>query len=631
MIAALMNLMSCFHSKFKIKNTIHTKNKNRVRSHSKSMNGNRENFLHYMEMKKTEEHNRELAKKHKQFNFKSKGVTFATKTLKYPLTPSQVLTGWLAISSPELRNIVRFPPLVRMNDEGTHEITDDIDIGNMDFRKNHAKNCTDPLKPADERFFWFRMDCDRIWYSSTETDLNILGVLRISEILEVNTNNEISGKQEIFCLNFKDEVNKEWRLCSEDETIIEMWYCIISECMSKKEGGQPQGKDFDSKCNNYGENSGPTVKIEPKVIKKPIVMVPLPSPTCNDGWNYDQNGLDWDCTCADGKEQSPINLPSIAETIGSPVKPMFQYKEIAFMADESTLEGLMEKQEKLRLVNEENLLQIWHKDFGKAVTVDGTVYNAQRITFHTPSNHNIDGKTFPLEISIIHFGVTKGDIGKSLVLNFLFEKEAGVYNPFFDDLDLFSLPDKLTKTRGLDRPIFIPKLLWNDDEKNSNIPIMKPFSFYTYEGSLMFPPCNERTINLVASKPLKVSNISIELIKESGRMPDFKTKTGDIIKSDSTNTTNRDIQPTNNRPIFHYDHEEYCGPDQGPRRPKKTGHYEKVINKAKQYFFVNGAAPSGMPGAFVVSEKEAKGLGYPPNTSANDENKTQLGLASNLK
>ena len=30
-------------------------------------------------------------------------------------------------------------------------------------------------------------------------------------------------------------------------------------------------------------------------------------------------------------------------------------------------------------------------------------------------------------------------------------------------------------------------------------------------------------------------------------------------------------------------------------------------NTGTQYFYVSGADPSGLPGAFVVSEKEAKG------------------------
>lgn len=37
-------------------------------------------------------------------------------------------------------------------------------------------------------------------------------------------------------------------------------------------------------------------------------MFPLPSPFCNENWNYNENGKDWNCKCSEGLEQSPINI-----------------------------------------------------------------------------------------------------------------------------------------------------------------------------------------------------------------------------------------------------------------------------------------------------------------------------------
>jgi len=37
------------------------------------------------------------------------------------------------------------------------------------------------------------------------------------------------------------------------------------------------------------------------------------------------------------------------------------------------------------------------------------------------------------------------------------------------------------------------------------------------------------------------------------------------------------------------------------------GHYEKVEKKMMKYFFVPSKEPSGVPGAFVISKKEADG------------------------
>jgi len=39
---------------------------------------------------------------------------------------------------------------------------------------------------------------------------------------------------------------------------------------------------------------------------------------------------------------------------------------------------------------------------GSTVTVDGTVYDFKQIHFHTPSEHLIDGMTFPMEMHIVN-------------------------------------------------------------------------------------------------------------------------------------------------------------------------------------------------------------------------------------
>jgi hypothetical protein len=71
--------------------------------------------------------------------------------------------------------------------------------------------------------------------------------------------------------------------------------------------------------------------------------------------------------------------------------------------------------------------------------------------------------------------------------------------------------------------------------------------------------------------------------------------------------SNRKVQPLNGRSVFFYDHVKYCGPDRLKKQPKKKGHYEKIVKKQVDYFFVNGMNPSGLPGSFVVTPKEALG------------------------
>jgi len=185
------------------------------------------------------------------------------------------------------------------------------------------------------------------------------------------------------------------------------------------------------------------------------------------------------------------------------------------------------------------------------------------------------------------------------------KKKAGVYNKLIDDIDFFNLPNPITIERELSNNIFIPKVFYSADD--DNLPIMKPFSFYTYQGSLPFPPCTERTIVYVASKSIKLGTTALELFKEALRLPDLISDKGDVVVSNFVDQNYRKTQALHGRPIFFYDHVLYCGPDPPKKVMKPKGHYEKVMKEATQFFYVNGEHPSGLPGSFVVSEKEAKG------------------------
>jgi hypothetical protein len=143
---------------------------------------------------------------------------------------------------------------------------------------------------------------------------------------------------------------------------------------------------------------------------------------------------------------------------------------------------------------------------------------------------------------------------------------------------------------------------------------MSAFSFYTYQGSLTTPPCNEQTIHYVASEPIGISSTVIELFKEALRTPDLEAENGSIIKSPDGNiTNNRKIQPLNGRPVFWYNHKKYNCPTfhmlkkNNNDNSQQGGHYERRQSTATTYFYVESPEPSGLPGAFVVSDKEALG------------------------
>merc|ERR1712151_201997 len=228
-----------------------------------------------------------------------------------------------------------------------------------------------------------------------------------------------------------------------------------------------------------------------------------------------------------------------------------------------------------------------------------------------PSEHSIDGKIYDMEITVLHQGMSVGDIAKQVSLSFLFEKAPGKYNGFLEDLDYFDLPNTLNGSRDLKNPVFLGNIFKTDeDDKPSS---MAPFSFYTYQGSLTTPPCTEDTIVYVASKPLQIGSTPLQLFQEATRVPDMTDNRGNIIVSNWINETARPPQPLNGRPVFWFDHSKTCGATPHVKPEIPSGHYEKIRKSFTSYFYVSNKKPSGLPNAYVVSEDEAKGKGNKPN------------------
>jgi hypothetical protein len=251
---------------------------------------------------------------------------------------------------------------------------------------------------------------------------------------------------------------------------------------------------------------------------------------------------------------------------------------------------------------------------GKAITLDGAVYVADEIVFHTPAEHTINGVRYDMEMQIIHRGVTTGDIAKSVILCLLFKKKAGIFNKFIDKLDVFNLPNPAEPYRDITESLFIPYAFLESSQPD--IQLMNPFSFFTYSGSETQPPCAERTVIYVSSKPINIGSVAIEMFKEAIKTPDVINDAGESVKAMFPAYNFRAIQPLHGRAVFHYDHLAYCGPSvtnaalglgfrDKKRRRHTQGHYEKKITAVKEYFYVNGETPSGMPGAYVVSPTEA--------------------------
>ncbi len=161
-------------------------------------------------------------------------------------------------------------------------------------------------------------------------------------------------------------------------------------------------------------------------------------------------------TCKKGKNQSPINI------VTSKVKHSGLDDEIIFKYVTPAVE----------VVNNGHTVQL-NVENGSSIKVDGEVFLLKQFHFHTPSENQINGKNFPLEVHFVH--VSKKN--HLAVVSVMFEE--GVDNPVLRDIW-----DKMPHRAGKKGVIYLDK-----DEINSLLPKNK--SHYKFTGSLTTPPCSE--------------------------------------------------------------------------------------------------------------------------------------------
>ena len=517
--------------------------------------------------------------------------------------PNIIIENWASIESDQFANEEKYPRVKSKSKEYQVKLNEKYERLNLAYKPGS----TDPPKKDQ---FWFRARGGYIYYTNTKSDINVLGSIFIKRFEDSQKEIKIEEKQGNYtftvpikpCVEVEDLYKTSFTICYETEELKNKWLCSMQNYLKYV--------TFNPTClEGYSANF--TLQ-KPQIvvvnITQPLMIIPQEAPQCNEKWNYESKGEDWQCICGEGRSQSPINLPSKDKATLSPLQPLFQYEVIPNVNKISSIDGIVTEAEHIKMRYFNYAIKILGNDLGKIVTLDGAVYIAEEIIFHNPSEHKIEGQSYDMEMQIIHYGRTKGDISKQVVFSFLFKSTPGVYNKFIDSLDFFNLPNKIDKERDMFQDLYVPNIFYRTDD--DEIPVFKPFSFYTYEGSITFPPCTERTTHFVAADPIELTPTAISLFKEALKVPDQMSTKGDIVLSPEENTeNNRDVMPLNGREVFIYDHKKFNCPEY-KRRVKHiqpAGHYEKHIKPMTTYIWVNGVEPSGIPGSFVVSEQEAKG------------------------
>ena len=191
-------------------------------------------------------------------------------------------------------------------------------------------------------------------------------------------------------------------------------------------------------------------------------------------WSYEGAGGpakwgDLDATnkaCSLGAQQSPINI------VG-PIKSQLPALKLSWGKTADTI------------VNNGHTIQLNFAE-GSTLKLGDTTYKLLQVHFHRPSEHLIEGKSFPMEAHFVH----RADSGGLAVVGVMFSE--GKPNAAFGKITA-TMPAKEGPAVKADAAI------------NPNGLLPAKLGYYRYEGSLTTPPCSEIVEWLVVPKGLRLA------------------------------------------------------------------------------------------------------------------------------
>jgi carbonic anhydrase len=160
--------------------------------------------------------------------------------------------------------------------------------------------------------------------------------------------------------------------------------------------------------------------------------------------------------CRLGKNQSPINIISdnLIESALPPISLDYSGRTQS-------------------IINNGHTLQVNVTGNNTLVTHDGS-FHLKQFHFHSPSEHRIDGESFPLEAHFVH----ENENGELAVVSLLFR--SGEFNQGLVDFGK-AAPTKVGQQDSFERSL---AELMKEPRRDIN-------HYYRYNGSLTTPPCTE--------------------------------------------------------------------------------------------------------------------------------------------
>lgn len=189
--------------------------------------------------------------------------------------------------------------------------------------------------------------------------------------------------------------------------------------------------------------------------------------------------------CAEGQNQSPIDLAAATPGEVEEVRAQFPKADLRIVNQGDVLEAL----------DNGHTIQV-NYDGGETLTVGDESYRLLQYHFHSPSEHTVGGEHFPMEMHLVH----QSSSGGLAVIGVFIEE--GEHNHTVDPI-WKNLPDEKGEEVELEGvQVDIDEIL----------PISP--TTYRYFGSLTTPPCSEGVHWLVMTEPIALSSSQIDDFRE---------------------------------------------------------------------------------------------------------------------
>ncbi len=206
--------------------------------------------------------------------------------------------------------------------------------------------------------------------------------------------------------------------------------------------------------------------------------------------------------CGSGKMQSPIDIEKTARTDLPELRAEFKPAAVKIIHHEHTAD----------VINTGHSIQVNYTE-GDTLKVGDEQFQLLQYHFHSPSEHTVGGKRFPIEMHLVH----KTADGKLAVVGVFIE--AGQHNPAFDPV-WSNLPKSKSVEHHLEHVTV---------DVNRLLPARR--TTYRYDGSLTTPPCFEGVKWIVMTEPVQLSALQIGTFQNVMR------------------GNNRPVQPLNGRKV----------------------------------------------------------------------------------